>query len=64
MPYLGMNSILLYVGHEVFADYVPFSWGLTQHDGHDKWLAMNLLGVTYWVLIAYYCFRIKFFLKI
>jgi len=64
LDFVGMNSILLYVGHEVFSDYVPFSWGITQHDTHMKWIAMNMIGVGYWVLIAYYCYKIKFFLKI
>ena len=59
-----MNSILLYVGHEVFTSYVPFSWGIGQHNSHAEWLAMNLIGVTYWVVISFYCFYIKFFLKI
>jgi len=61
---VGMNSILLYVGHEVFTSYVPFSWGIGQHNSHAEWLAMNLIGVTYWVVISFYCFYIKFFLKI
>jgi len=64
LSYVGMNSILLYVGHEVFANYVPFSWGITEHATHTEWLIMNLLGVTCWVVIAYYCFSIQFFLKI
>lgn len=64
LDFVGMNSILLYIGHEVFSDYVPFSWGITQHDTHMKWITMNMIGVGYWVLIAYYCYKIKFFLKI
>lgn len=64
LDFVGMNSILLYVGHEVFSDYVPFSWGITEHASHAQWISMNLLGVSYWVIIAYYCYTIKFFLKI
>nr|CAB3252729.1 heparan-alpha-glucosaminide N-acetyltransferase-like [Phallusia mammillata] len=64
LDFVGMNSILLYVGHETFQSYVPFSWGLTEFSTHGEWLFMNLFGVTLWVLIAYWCFRQKFFLKI
>ena len=62
--FAGMNSILLYVGHETFGAFIPFSWGIDDHATHAEWLAMNLLAVSYWVLIAYYCYKIKFFLKI
>lgn len=62
--FVGMNSILVYVGHETFEKYLPFSWGADQYSTHTEWLTMNLLGVTYWVLIAYYCHIVKFYLKI
>lgn len=62
--YVGMNSILLYVGHEVFQDFIPFSWGAGATSTHGELLAMNMLGTTYWVIIAYYCYKINFFVKI
>jgi len=62
--FVGMNSILLYVGHETLGGFIPFSWGITDTATHAEWLTMNLLGVSYWVLIAYYCYKINFFLKI
>ena len=64
MLFTGMNSIFLYVGHETFEGYIPFGWEATSYSTHAEWLAMNMLGVFWWVLIAYYCYKIKFFVKI
>lgn len=62
--FVGMNSILVYVGHEIFSIYILFSWGLTNYSSHAEWLAMSSLGAFYWVLISYYCYSVDFFLKI
>nr|XP_002120178.1 heparan-alpha-glucosaminide N-acetyltransferase-like [Ciona intestinalis] len=64
LDFVGMNSILVYVGHEVFSDYLPFTWGPGSYNSHAEVLAQNIIGVSIWVLIAYYCYRIKFFVKI
>ncbi|XP_071954188.1 heparan-alpha-glucosaminide N-acetyltransferase-like [Antedon mediterranea] len=61
--YAGMNSILLYVSHEVFFGYFPLSWA-PYKGTHAEYLAMNLIGTSIWVLVAYHCYTIKFFLKI
>ncbi|XP_064387254.1 heparan-alpha-glucosaminide N-acetyltransferase-like isoform X2 [Halichondria panicea] len=61
--YPGMNSILVYVSHEVFQDYFPFSWP-HQTDTHLIFLSANLVGTGLWMLIAYYCYYIEFFVKI
>ncbi|XP_028405101.1 heparan-alpha-glucosaminide N-acetyltransferase-like isoform X2 [Dendronephthya gigantea] len=59
----GMNSILVYCGHEVLHSFFPFNWEL-HPPTHGKKLAMNVWGVGLWVLIAYYCYKIDFFVKI
>merc|ERR550532_1786068 len=41
--YPGMNSLLLYIGHEVCADFFPISWKPYTH-GHGELLFMNLWG--------------------
>ncbi|CAK8692393.1 unnamed protein product [Clavelina lepadiformis] len=64
LDFVGMNSILLYVGHEVLHGCIPFAWGATEYSTHAEYLAMNVIGVGCWVLIAYYCSYIKFFVKI
>ena len=61
--YLGLNPILLYCGHETFQEYFPFSWYITS-PSHQTMMAMNVIGTSLWVAIAYFCFKIKFFVKI
>ncbi|XP_065909111.1 heparan-alpha-glucosaminide N-acetyltransferase-like [Dysidea avara] len=61
--YPGMNSIMVYCGSELLHGYFPFSWE-QEHPTHFSRLASNLVGVGLWIVIAYYCFRIKFFVKI
>ena len=60
--YLGMNSILMYVGHELLSNYFPFTFNAPET--HMGQLAQNLLGASTWLVIAYYCYEIKFFIAI
>lgn len=60
----GMNSILVYVGHEVFEDYFPFRWRMANTQSHAEHLTQNLVAVSCWVLISYVLFRKKIFWKI
>ncbi|XP_022105998.1 heparan-alpha-glucosaminide N-acetyltransferase-like [Acanthaster planci] len=61
--FAGMNPITLYCGHEVLMDYFPFSWTAV-YGSHAELLAMSLLCASLWVAIAYYMYRINFFVKI
>lgn len=63
-PTAGMNSILVYVGHEVFAQYFPFSWRMADSQSHAEHLTQNLVATTIWVFISYLLFRKKIFWKI
>ena len=54
---------MVYVGHEILEDYFPFRWP-NQEDNHLIFLSANLVGAGLWMLIAYYCFYIEFFVKI
>lgn len=60
---LGMNSILIYCGHSLLADYMPFSYKI-YHVSHATLLQCNVLGTLAWVIIAVYFYNIKFFVKI
>ncbi|XP_069096296.1 heparan-alpha-glucosaminide N-acetyltransferase-like isoform X1 [Pleurodeles waltl] len=60
----GMNSIFVYVGHSLLGSYFPFNWEMKSSDSHAEPLAQDLLGTSIWVLVAYFLFRQKFFLKI
>ncbi|XP_007933232.1 heparan-alpha-glucosaminide N-acetyltransferase [Orycteropus afer afer] len=62
--YPGMNSILVYVGHEVFKNYFPFQWKLEDSQSHKEHLTQNIVATTLWVLIAYILYKKKVFLKI
>ncbi|XP_066576499.1 heparan-alpha-glucosaminide N-acetyltransferase isoform X2 [Amia ocellicauda] len=62
--YPGMNSILIYVGHEVFADYFPFKWKMMNSQSHAEHLTQNLVATSVWVLVSYLLYRKKIFWKI
>ncbi|GLD66406.1 heparan-alpha-glucosaminide N-acetyltransferase-like protein [Lates japonicus] len=62
--YPGMNSILVYVGHEVFEEYFPFRWRMVNSQSHAEHLTQNLVATSCWVFIAYVLYRKKIFWKI
>ncbi|XP_041112910.1 heparan-alpha-glucosaminide N-acetyltransferase isoform X2 [Polyodon spathula] len=62
--YPGMNSILVYIGHEVFQNYFPFKWKMLNSQSHAEHLAQNLLATSIWVFISYLLYRKKIFWKI
>ncbi|XP_063776045.1 heparan-alpha-glucosaminide N-acetyltransferase isoform X2 [Pseudophryne corroboree] len=62
--YPGMNSILVYVGHEVFENYFPFKWKMQDSQSHAQHLTQNLVATSIWVLIAYILYRKRIFWKI
>jgi heparan-alpha-glucosaminide N-acetyltransferase len=61
--YMGMNSILIYIGHDILGGFFPFSYQ-TDSTSHARQLQMNLIGVCCWAVLGYYFYRIKFFLKV
>ncbi|XP_031141591.1 heparan-alpha-glucosaminide N-acetyltransferase isoform X1 [Sander lucioperca] len=62
--YPGMNSILVYVGHEVFEEYFPFRWRMANSQSHTEHLTQNLVATSCWVFISYMLYRKKMFWKI
>lgn len=62
--YPGMNSILVYIGHEVFENYFPFKWKMQDSQSHAEHLTQNLTATTLWVIISYLLYRKKIFWKI
>ncbi|XP_062902824.1 heparan-alpha-glucosaminide N-acetyltransferase isoform X1 [Mobula hypostoma] len=60
----GMNSILVYVGHEVFEHYFPFRWKMLNDRSHGEHLAQNLVATIIWVIISYVLYKKKIFWKI
>ncbi|NXO73317.1 HGNAT acetyltransferase, partial [Phainopepla nitens] len=62
--YPGMNSILVYIGHQVFANYFPFKWKMQDSQSHAEHLTQNLIATTLWVVISYILYRKRIFWKI
>lgn len=69
--YVGMNSIVVYLGHEILAEYFPFSWSWRQPgtcvgEYSDHWTktTSDLAGAALWALISYILFRKKVFIRI
>ncbi|XP_070683667.1 heparan-alpha-glucosaminide N-acetyltransferase isoform X2 [Pempheris klunzingeri] len=62
--YPGMNSILVYVGHEIFEEYFPFRWRMANSQSHAEHLTQNLVATSCWVFISYVLYRKKIFWKI
>ena len=59
----GMNSILLYIGHEVCGNLFPFSW-IPYTTGHMELLFMNMWGAILWIIISYCLYQKKVFLAL
>ncbi|XP_061570617.1 heparan-alpha-glucosaminide N-acetyltransferase [Cololabis saira] len=62
--YPGMNSILVYVGHEVFQGYFPFRWRMANSQSHTEHLIQNLVATCCWIFISYVLYRKRIFWKI
>ena len=63
LRYMGMNSIAIYVGSELFEKYFPFGFHTNprQHWGE---LLSNCIGVCTWFAIATELYRRKIFIKV
>ncbi|XP_048247315.1 heparan-alpha-glucosaminide N-acetyltransferase-like [Haliotis rufescens] len=60
--YPGMNSIVVYVGHDLLWRLFPINWEI-EHI-HWKLLLQDVWGAGIWCFIAYLMFRKKFFVAI
>lgn len=65
-PFLfaGMNSIVMYVGHEMTGNNFPVRWNLHEgqsHPTHFISLFENMWGTGFWIVVAYYLFKIDCF---
>ncbi|KAK9881463.1 hypothetical protein WA026_016348 [Henosepilachna vigintioctopunctata] len=64
--YAGMNSILMYIGHEITSNRFPFAWKINDYDTQTHFLYFfeNVTATILWNLIAYYLYKIKYFFTI
>ncbi|PSN54633.1 Heparan-alpha-glucosaminide N-acetyltransferase [Blattella germanica] len=63
MVLISMNSITMYIGHEITRSMMPWSWKPI-NQSHEEFLAMNLWGTTLWMLIAYVMYERKVFITL
>jgi len=60
--YTGMNSIVIYVCHEVFRDYFPIQFHVT--NTHAAQLALSIWGTAFWLVVAAYLYYKNIFIAI
>lgn len=60
---MHLFSILIYCGHSLLGNYMPFSY-MIYHYNHGSMLLCTTVGVLSWLIIALYLHHIKFFVKI
>lgn len=61
ITYPGMNSLAVYVGHEVMHGTFPWAWECPE--SHWCYLLMNLWGTALWVVFAWLMFRRGLFIS-
>jgi len=61
--FVGMNAIVLYIGHEVTRRMFPWSWQPYYHS-HAEYLAMSLWGTTLWMIIAFALYKKNVFITL
>ena len=60
---VGMNAILLYVGHVLAKPMLPFTWSPLSPT-HGAHYAMNITSVIIWIIVAWILYRFKVFLTL
>ncbi|KAJ8667901.1 hypothetical protein QAD02_009564 [Eretmocerus hayati] len=60
----GMNSTVMYIGHQIFYVLFPFHWKIGKMNTHSWQLAENLWVVTVWTCIAYILHRKRIYVTL
>lgn len=64
LSYLGMNSIVLYLGHEMAFQMLPFHYIIGPMRTHWANLPEALWGTGLWLIIAYILYKNKVFITV
>ncbi|KAL6080547.1 Heparan-alpha-glucosaminide N-acetyltransferase [Balamuthia mandrillaris] len=64
LSFVGMNPIVIYLGHEALSSFFPFSYQFYGYTTHTELLVGNLIGVTSWVLIGFWMYWHDFFISV
>ena len=62
--FAGMNSILLYCGHQIGWQLTPFHWALNNMETHAARLPEAMWGVALWLIISFVLYRKKIFITV
>lgn len=60
--YTGMNSIVIYCAHNIFANYFPINWTIEKI--HWKLLLLDTWGTAFWVIVAFILYKKKIFVSL
>uniref|UniRef100_A0A914WJY0 DUF5009 domain-containing protein n=1 Tax=Plectus sambesii TaxID=2011161 RepID=A0A914WJY0_9BILA len=60
--FVGMNSLIIYLGHGIFGQYLPVQW--TVGDDHASKLYMHIWGACFWTIVAYLMHLQKYYFSI
>ena len=61
----GLNSIVLYLGHQTAWQMLPFNWAISDGmETHWRRLPESLWGVCCWLLVAYEMHRRKTYITV
>ena len=61
--FVGMNSILLYLLHEILKYKIPFQWEVLVRT-HETCIIQQICAISIWTVYAYFCYKSKFFLSL
>ena len=61
--YPGMNSIVVYVSHEVFSTPFKRFWDI-EPSSHAIFMLINVVDVSFWVSLSFYLFCKKIFISV
>jgi heparan-alpha-glucosaminide N-acetyltransferase len=59
-----MNATILYVGHSVASRMFPWHWQYGAMNTHFILLIESIWGTLLWILVAFWLYRVKFFLSL
>jgi heparan-alpha-glucosaminide N-acetyltransferase len=62
--FLGMNSILVYLLHEILGGQIPFCGDCNSLETHEDHIRAQVGAVALFTIHAYYLYNKKFFLSV
>lgn len=64
LVYAGMNAIVMYVGHEILHQILPFRWRIGVMNTHFVRLLENAWNAMLWTFVAYYLHCKKIYISV